>query len=175
MTHVQSRDRLFIRLSSFKFVFKNDRKKKKIITVNCMDYKSFCQSLRQSWVKWGPSSWSRPSRASLSSESTQATDTERVAACLPDFKPACGLWHYRRNLSGESARNAAPNSSLKLLRVLLQVKLGARLVNSVHQQRLLSFNLSKYSYDICKSSRYEVNEYQIESKDSHIALLGLAW
>ena len=54
----------------------------------------------------------------------------------------------RRNLSGESARNAAPNSSLKLLRVLLQVKLGARLVNSVHQQRLLSFELSKCSYEI---------------------------
>ena len=44
------------------------------------------------------------------------------------------LWH-RRNLSGESARNAAPNSSLKLLRVLLQVKLSSSLVNSVHQQQ----------------------------------------
>ena len=56
----------------------------------------------------------------------------------------------RRNLSGESARNAAPNSSLKLLRLLLQVKLGALLVNSVHQQRLLSFDSSQFCYRIVK-------------------------
>ena len=81
----------------------------------------------------------------------------RLKLSVAAWLPAC-LWAQRRNLSRESARNAAPNSSLKLLRVLLQVKLGARLVNSVHQQRLLSFNLSKYCYDICKSNRYMLNE-----------------
>ena len=81
--------------------------------------------------------------------------TERTAETERSCLAAC-LWAQRRNLSRESARNAAPNSSLKLLRVLLQVKLGARLVNSVHQQRLLSFNLSKYSYDICISSTVAV-------------------
>ena len=85
---------------------------------------------------------------------TAETERSCLAACL---------WAQRRNLSRESARNAAPNSSLKLLRVLLQVKLGARLVNSVHQQRLLSFNLSKYCYDICKSNRYMLKRLNLKT------------
>ena len=121
MTHVQSRDRLFIRLSSFKLVFKTE--KKKIITAALLlDYKAFVFVVSH-FVRAESSEGHLAGHGHLGLVQPEwrrcAAETER--SCLP----ACGLWHCRRNLSGESARNAAPNSSLKLLRVLLQVKLSS--------------------------------------------------
>ena len=47
MTHVQSRDRLFIRLSSFKLVFKNEKKEDHHCWTTTQSYCTRSQSLRQ--------------------------------------------------------------------------------------------------------------------------------
>ena len=47
MTHVQSRDRLFIRLSSFKLVFKNEKKEDHHCWTTTQSYCIRSQSLRQ--------------------------------------------------------------------------------------------------------------------------------